>query len=214
MNDLTKMAPALVALQAELTVVDKSADNPFFKSSYAPLPEVRKAMQPLLARHGLALITMPTVIRDVRVGELRSPVTEPTNGLHWYLIHESGQFLEGEWMLTPKDHTPQGEGSDVTYKRRYAEMAITGLVADEDDDGNAASAPPPAPKKKKTRPASPGEAVAVAIEDAKDDLRVAIEQSGADPEDFAWVAEAKTKADLDQIRGAIEALKMGTAVAS
>lgn len=139
-GQLDQIAPALVALQAELVPVEKSANNPFFKSKYAPLPEVRATMQPLLAKHKLALITMPSIIRDY--GAPGSTPGPGINGLRWYLIHESGQCLEGEWMLTPKERSPQAEGSDVTYKRRYAEMAITGLVADEDDDGNAATHAP------------------------------------------------------------------------
>jgi hypothetical protein len=34
---------------------------------------------------------------------------------------------------------PQGQGSAVTYARRYSYMSVLGLVADVDDDGNAAS---------------------------------------------------------------------------
>lgn len=128
--ELDKLAPAVVALQAALSPVDKSASNPFFKSKYAPLPEVRAALQPLLAANKLALLTFPTVI-------------DGRNGLHFYLIHESGQYLDGEWFLTPAKSDPQGEGADTTYKRRFGEMAITGLVADEDDDGHRASQPPP-----------------------------------------------------------------------
>ena len=36
---------------------------------------------------------------------------------------------------------PQGQGSAITYARRYALMAMLALVADEDDDANAASKP-------------------------------------------------------------------------
>lgn len=125
--ELDKLAPALVALQSDLTAVDKSADNPFFKSKYAPLPEVRKSLQPLLATHKLALTSFPAMV-------------EGKNGLKFFLIHESGQYISGEWQLNPVKQDPQGEGSATTYMRRYGDMAITGLVADEDDDGNAASA--------------------------------------------------------------------------
>lgn len=185
--NIDQLAPALVAFQAELGTVAKSADNPFFKSKYAPLPEVRATLQPLLAKHNLALIAMPEVFAEA--------LASPVNGLHWYLVHESGQYLEGKWMLTPKDRTPQGEGSDVTYKRRYGDMAITGLVADDDDDGNEASRPA---KKPKTVPVDE-------LEVAKDKLREAIDKSGARPSDFAWVASA-TADDIPQILETAEAL--------
>lgn len=123
-----KLAPDFVALQADLAPLEKSAVNPFFKSKYAPLPEVRAAMQPLLAKHNFGLAVVPAIV-------------EGRNGLRFMLIHRSGQVIEGEWMLTPAKQDSQGEGGDVTYKRRFGEMALVGLVADEDDDGNFASRP-------------------------------------------------------------------------
>lgn len=110
--------------------MEKSAENPFFRSKYAPLPEVREAMQPLLAKHNFGLSSVPCIIRTEHGVQ---------NGLHFILIHKSGQTIEGEWLLTPSKNDSQGQGADVTYKRRFGEMAMTGLVADEDDDGNAAS---------------------------------------------------------------------------
>lgn len=204
--ELDKLAPAIVALQAELVPVEKSADNPFFRSKYAPLPEVRATMQPLLAKHKLALVTMPAIVQG-------------QNGLRWYLIHESGQYLEGEWMLTPKERSAQAEGSDVTYKRRYGEMAITGLVADEDDDGNAASAPPKQEPRRQSRskPAasspSKDDDLKGCLEDAKSRLRAAIRASGVDAKDYAWVKDATVK-DIDNIVGLAEALEMGKAVSA
>lgn len=204
--ELDQLAPALVAFQAELGTVEKSADNPFFKSKYAPLPEVRATLQPLLAKHKLALIALPAIIRDY--GAPGSTPSPGVNGLRWILLHESGQYLEGEWMLTPKDHTPQGEGSDVTYKRRYGDMAITGLVADDDDDGYEASKPAA-----KGRPKRTG-TLDAELEAAKDRLRDAIDKSGANPEDFVWVANAGA-ADIPRIVETAEALiNVGTALAN
>lgn len=124
--EFDKLAPDFVALQADLAPLEKSAVNPFFKSRYAPLPEVRAAMQPLLAKHHFGLAVVPAIV-------------EGRNGLRFLLIHKSGQFIEGQWMLTPAKQDSQGEGGDVTYKRRFGEMALVGLVADEDDDGNSVS---------------------------------------------------------------------------
>lgn len=139
-----KLAPDFVALQADLVPVEKSAANPFFKSKYAPLPEVREAMQPILAKHNFALAVVPAII------ECNGTMQ---NGLTFMLIHKSGQMIQGQWLLTPAKNDSQGQGADVTYKRRFGEMSITGLVADEDDDGNAASFRP-APRAVKTQPKS------------------------------------------------------------
>jgi hypothetical protein len=40
-------------------------------------------------------------------------------------------------LLTKED--PQGQGSAITYARRYALCAVLNLVGDDDDDGNGAS---------------------------------------------------------------------------
>jgi hypothetical protein len=129
--DLTKLAPALVALQADLKPVAKTATNPFFKSKYAPLTEVMESVQPLLAKHKLAVSQFVTHLNGA-------------SALRTILIHESGQLLQDIQPLLLVKQDPQGQGSAITYARRYGLMAVLGLVADEDDDGNAASRPAPA----------------------------------------------------------------------
>jgi hypothetical protein len=127
MNEIDKISSALVGLQADMVTVEKSATNPFFKSKYAPLPEVMQTAQPLLAKHKLAVLLPLTNIN----GE---------SAIRTVIIHESGQMLEFDplpLMLTKQD--AQGQGSAITYARRYAMMSVLGMVADEDDDGNAAT---------------------------------------------------------------------------
>jgi hypothetical protein len=126
MNNLDKLAPALVALQADLTPVAKSATNPFFKSSYAPLPEVMEAVQPLLAKHKLAISQFLSNI-------------EGQSAMRTILLHESGQYIEDIQPLLLVKQDPQSQGSATTYARRYGVMSVLGVVADEDDDGNRAS---------------------------------------------------------------------------
>ncbi len=167
--ELDKLAPDFVALQAELAPVDKSAANPFFKSKYAPLPEVRAAMQPIFAKHNFGLSVFPTIIVNAVTGAAQ-------NGLRFMLIHSSGQYIDGEWLLTPAKNDSQGQGADTTYKRRFGEMAITGLVADEDDDGHAASRPAPQQRQQPvSKPAQRSEA-----DVKRDELRTLAAQKGWD----------------------------------
>ncbi|TKT85242.1 hypothetical protein FDK13_34180 [Dyadobacter frigoris] len=44
---------AMLAVQSELTNPIKDTDNPFFKSKYTTLPEIRNSVTPILAKHGL-----------------------------------------------------------------------------------------------------------------------------------------------------------------
>jgi hypothetical protein len=120
------IAAALAAFQADLPGVGKDSVNPHFKSKYADLADMSKAILPALARQGLAFVSLPTM--DEHVGF----------ALQYALIHESGGKLEGLYPL-PAGGNEQQKGSAITYARRYCLGAVTGVAADEDDDGNAAS---------------------------------------------------------------------------
>jgi hypothetical protein len=203
--ELDKLAPAIIAMQAALSPVDKSASNPFFKSKYAPLPEVRAAMQPILAANNLALVTLPAVIDSNGVQQ---------NGLRFMLIHSSGQYLDGYWLLTPGKNDSQGQGADTTYKRRFGEMSITGLVADDDDDGNYASQPRPQAVKDVAPPAQKTDA-----DIKRDELRNYAKKQGLDlakvAAKFAQVVTSKGKpvalkdAPADDIQAFIVSLETG-----
>lgn len=132
-NEINELAAALVAAQAEFSAVPKGSNNPFFKSKYAALPDVVASASPVLAKHGLA-VTQSISFQLVPGGTCVDTLTTT-------LLHKSGQFIENEMVLHLPKQDPQGQGSAVTYARRYSYMAILGLVADDDDDGNAASRP-------------------------------------------------------------------------
>ena len=125
-QDIKELATALVAAQAEMPVVPKEADNPFFKSKYADLASITKMVQPILAKHGLAFTQ---TMEDVETGV----------GIRSTLIHKSGQYISGIVRMVPVKNDPQGIGSAITYARRYSLSAILGLATEEDDDGAAAS---------------------------------------------------------------------------
>jgi len=94
------------------------------------------------------------------------------------LMHRSGQFRSSHWPLfleqTDRDGnaippTSQTFGSALTYMKRYALAAVSGVAADSDDDGNAASGnaaqqierkpKPPAPSQ--IKPSEPKKAAAI-----------------------------------------------------
>src|SRR5271154_2693567 len=118
------LAEALVQLQAQLPRVAKTADAQYGK--YADLTMVSEALRPLLAGCGLAFNGRPTL----------SPVDRQFV-LAYKLIHVSGEAGEGESPL-PTSGSPQQIGSAITYARRYALCAVTGLApGGDDDDGQA-----------------------------------------------------------------------------
>lgn len=127
-ESISKLAPALIALQAELGPVAKTSENPFFKSHYADLTAIWQTAQPALTKHGFAI---------VQVG---SPSEAGTIALETMLIHTSGEWISGEITLPVGKLDPQGAGSAISYARRYGLSAILSIVA-EDDDGEAAAKP-------------------------------------------------------------------------
>ena len=122
-DTITAIMPALLKAQAAFAPAVKAKVNPHFKSKYVPLDAVLDAIAEPLRTCGIAIL-QPTTIQDGRTV------------LVTRLVHESGEWIEGRYPVHPVKADPQGEGSALTYARRYALMAIVG-IAPEDDDGNA-----------------------------------------------------------------------------
>jgi hypothetical protein len=115
---------ALLAVQAEAPQLQEDGVNPHFKNRYVPLDSLMKAITPVLTKHGLVWVTLPC----------RDGQGEPA--LAYRLIHaETGGEINGTMPLMLKASDPQGQGSAITYARRYSLMAVLGLVANKDDDG-------------------------------------------------------------------------------
>lgn len=124
-EDISKLAEALVELQYALEGVKKDSANDYFKSKYADLHSCQGALREPLYANGLA-VTQTT------------RTTESGAVLVTTLVHKSGQWIKGELPLAAKKaDDPQAQGSAITYARRYALCAITGLCQ-MDDDAEAA----------------------------------------------------------------------------
>ena len=131
------LAEALAQFQADLPKIDKSktgkveGTNAQGKSfsytyTYAGLAEIEHEAMPLLGALGLSFSARPTLNAAGRFV------------LVYVLMHACGESVEGEYPLgDPK--TPQAAGSAITYARRYAFCAVTGIVAEDDDDGAEAT---------------------------------------------------------------------------
>jgi len=145
-ENIGNIVKALAAAQGKFSVIAKTSDNPFFKSKYADLAEVVRPTAPILAEHGLS------VIQGIGYDEGCQDTLTTT------LAHISGEYFSTTMRLYVPKSDPQGQGSAVTYARRYSYMAILGLVADEDDDGNAASRPRSVDQAQQSRPTRNAEA--------------------------------------------------------
>lgn len=124
----TEVFKALVRVQAEIRNPANSANNPFFKSRYAPLDEILEMVRPILSRNGLA------VIQNISGDGSSAAVTT-------MLVHVSGEYVESDaFAIVPAKLDAQGLGGATTYARRYTLTAMLGIAgANEDDDGNVAT---------------------------------------------------------------------------
>lgn len=119
-ESIVKLSAALVKAQAEMSGAVKDSANPFFKSKYADLQSVIKAIKEPFAKYGLAYTQFP-ITSDSGIG-----VTTR-------LVHESGEWLECGFFLPLTKLDPQAAGSAITYARRYALQAMAGIPAVDDD---------------------------------------------------------------------------------
>lgn len=118
---LAKVQAALPTLERDRTVEVAQKSGATYSFSYATLGNLSAAILPLLAQHGLSFTALPGTGPDGKMC------------LRYYLMHESGQALTGEFPISG-DGGIQMIGGRITYARRYCLAAITGMAADEDDE--------------------------------------------------------------------------------
>jgi len=125
------LAAALLAFHQDAQELELVKTAAGVHSTYLPLDELMAKVRPLLVKHGLVLIQTPTT--------LRVDGTALVPALRTRLVHAgSGEAIEDTMLLDPAKRDPQGQGSALTYARRYSAMAFLALVADRDDDGEPA----------------------------------------------------------------------------
>jgi hypothetical protein len=123
-ESIKSLAIAMCKAQSEMGGAHKGANNPFFKSKYADLGEVVKAVKEPFATNGLSYAQFPINDGD-RIG------------VETILMHETGEWLMNRFTVKATKQDAQGAGSVITYCRRYGLQAIAGIPS-EDDDGNGA----------------------------------------------------------------------------
>lgn len=134
-QSIAAIAPAFVKAQAEFQAVGKDktakiggAANYSYK--YADLAAIMEEIRPILGKYKLAVI------------QTTSQPHDSTMAVTTTVLHESGEWIEGEPLILPVDgDRSQSIGSAVTYARRYSMGPLLGIVTDEDDDGAQANRP-------------------------------------------------------------------------
>lgn len=167
MAEYKTLTAAVSALQGSLPVVEKlnEVQAGARRYKYADLTLLTAKVMPLLAEHGLAFVSAPTVHEDRFV-------------LAYELRHVSGESVVGYYPLP--EANPQDIGSAITYARRYALCAVTGVAPGGDDD-DAQKAQAHSVKAKAARVVDVPEGVmeAIAASDSVEQLREMWETAGA-----------------------------------
>ena len=124
-KEMIAFAIAMSKFQGEITGALKDSENPFYSSNYADLASCWDAIREPLVKNGLSIMQLPSN-------------TDTSVVLETIVIHEAGYSVSSTMTVKPVKNDPQGIGACLTYMRRYALSAVTGL-AQVDDDGNEAS---------------------------------------------------------------------------
>ena len=118
-----------------------ASDKGRYQYQYASLASVLEAIRQPLSSNGLAI----TQIVGCQNGGLMG--SQSLLEVTTILMHASGEWVRSTLAMRPTQNTPQGQGSAITYARRYALAAIVGIAADTDDDAAEASRPAAGPSK-------------------------------------------------------------------
>lgn len=177
-QSIKEIATSLSKFQAKVEAVKKDSNNPFFKSKYASLENIIEAIRKPLDEVGLSFSQFPT-------GE---------NELATILMHTSGEYLQSTVKMAPKENTPQGQGSAITYMRRYALSAVLGLATEDDDDGNAASKPKPVEKKQEVK-----KPIVASITDLKKSIASRLSKLGVNYKELTPEENTQMFMDLTQL---------------
>lgn len=122
---MKELIDALVKAQSEMTHGLATGVNPHFKSEYAPLDEVIRAVKKPLNDNGIFFLQKVYLADNGQCVE-----TE---------FHGHGAVVKGGKVYVVADKkTPQGYGSALTYAKRYSLQTACGLPTGDDDDGNEA----------------------------------------------------------------------------
>jgi hypothetical protein len=180
-ESIVNIVKALTEAQKQIKNPANTANNPFYKSKYAPLSDILSQARPILSDHGLVITQEP--ISD---GAKVSIATT--------LLHVSGEYIQYEpFTITAEKLTPQGLGSAITYARRYTVSPILFIASEEDDDGNETEKP----KKTEQKPQEKPKVEEKKKEEQKEEIKGNIDENSI-------MSERMTE---DQVKGIYAALK-------
>ena len=151
-KSIVEITKALIKFQSQIKLVPKAKANPFFESKYADLGAIWTEIREPLSKNDMV------AIHGTKAAGAKIIVTT-------LILHATGEWLETDVEMRPKNDGAQAVGSTITYGKRYGVSAILNVVSEgEDDDGEGAEGRSAGgtreEKKPARRPAKPAKAAA------------------------------------------------------
>jgi hypothetical protein len=120
MENNLKLSDKLLKVQKEIHTISKDSKNPHYKSNYADINSVLKAVKPVLNKYGILYLT------PIEVTPCCSKMIVATQ------LTDGKDIYESKLVIQPNEN-PQKIGSQITYFRRYGLISLLGLEVDDDD---------------------------------------------------------------------------------
>lgn len=131
---ITKFQKSMPKIQKDKTAKVPTKSGGSYEYKYADLSTIFDAIRGNLADCALSVIQSPTS-------------SSGEQALTTVISHNSGQWVEDTMKLSIVQDSPQGQGSAITYARRYMLCAMLGIVADDDTDAREHQPATPIQKK-------------------------------------------------------------------
>ena len=130
-NKLT-FGEKLLAVQAEVSPIVKSEDNPFYKSKYFDINKLIEVVKPVLTKHGLVVLQPLShlVVGDQIVPAITTTIIDAATGEK---ITSTTPLMQGS--------DAQKHGASVTYFRRYSLASLLALESIDDDANSLVKGP-------------------------------------------------------------------------
>jgi hypothetical protein len=135
---ITELAAAMAEAQAEFRAVGKSGENTYDRYSYANLDDYVRTVRPVLAKHGLSVMTGVSEVvaledRTTSKGGKEHAVRVKLGVL---ITHKSGEWVEAEAWGEGQDRADKSVYKAITGARKYALASVFGLATSDDPEAD------------------------------------------------------------------------------
>ena len=143
-TETDKIAAAIAKATGEIGYIQKTGKNAHHRYTYASDEDLTRAIAPVLAANGLALVpVVESIARDM-------DGTRVTVTVRWIVAHESGQRLECVTASEGTDRQDKAVAKALTGARKYLLRLLFSVATG--DDAERDDTPTPAPTRKAPEP--------------------------------------------------------------